>query len=57
MARAYQHYLPGNHIWHITHRCRKRELLLKFAKDRSRWFFWILGDIWAGDFELHRALE
>ena len=36
MARANRHYLPGNHIWHITHRCHKREFLLKFAKDRRR---------------------
>ena len=23
--------------WHITHRCHKREFLLKFARDRQRW--------------------
>jgi hypothetical protein len=23
MARANPHYLPGNHIWHITHHCNK----------------------------------
>jgi REP element-mobilizing transposase RayT len=36
MARANRHILPG-HVWHITHRCHKREFLLKFAKDRKRW--------------------
>ena len=33
MARAKRHYIPG-YIWHITHRCHKREFLLKFSKDR-----------------------
>jgi putative transposase len=41
MARAKRHYIPG-HIWHITHRCHKREFLLKFAKDRRRWLLWLL---------------
>jgi putative transposase len=40
MARANRHYIPG-HIWHITHRCHKREFLLKFAKDRHRWLQWL----------------
>lgn len=40
MARAKRHYLPG-HIWHITHRCHKREWLLKFARDRRRWLQWL----------------
>ena len=40
MARASRHYIPG-HIWHITHRCHKREFLLKFAKDRQRWLRWL----------------
>jgi len=35
MARAYRHFIPG-YIWHITHRCHKRDFLLKFAKDRNR---------------------
>jgi len=34
MARAKRHFLPG-HVWHITHRCHKKEFLLKFARDRS----------------------
>jgi len=41
MARANRHYLPGNHIWHITHRCHKREFLLKFARDRQTWLRWL----------------
>jgi len=36
MARANRHFIPG-HIWHLTHRCHKREFLLKFSKDRNRW--------------------
>lgn len=40
MARAQRHYLPGQ-VWHITHRCHKREFLLKFAKDRRRWLKWL----------------
>ena len=35
MPRANRHYIPGC-IWHITHRCHKKEFLLKFARDRSR---------------------
>ncbi|SMC96748.1 REP element-mobilizing transposase RayT [Desulfocicer vacuolatum DSM 3385] len=40
MARAKRHYLPG-HVWHITHRCHKKEFLLKFARDRRRWVAWL----------------
>ncbi len=40
LARAHRHYIPG-HIWHITHRCHKREFLLKFSKDRHRWLLWL----------------
>ena len=40
MARANRHHIP-NQIWHITHRCHKREFLLKFSKDRSRWMQWL----------------
>jgi putative transposase len=40
MARAKRHYLAGN-IWHITHRCHKREFLLKFSKDRRRYLQWL----------------
>jgi hypothetical protein len=24
-------------VWHITHRCHKKEFLLKFGRDRRRW--------------------
>ena len=40
MARAKRHYIPGQ-IWHITHRCHKREFLLKFARDRKCWLKWL----------------
>ncbi len=40
MARANRHYIP-EHIWHITHRCHKREFLFKFSKDRQRWLQWL----------------
>ena len=40
MARAKRHYIPG-HIWHITHRCHKREFLFRFSKDRHRWLQWL----------------
>ena len=34
MPRANRYFLPG-HIWHITHRCHKKEFLLKFTGDRK----------------------
>ena len=40
MPRANRIFLPG-HIWHITHRCHKKEFLLTFAKDRQRWLYWL----------------
>ena len=40
MARANRHYIPGQ-VWHITHRCHKKEFLLKFARDRRRWYHWL----------------
>ena len=40
MPRANRHYIPG-YVWHITHRCHKREFLLKFARDRRRWMAWL----------------
>ena len=40
MARANRHYIPG-YVWHITHRCHKKEFLLKFARDRRRWIDWL----------------
>jgi REP element-mobilizing transposase RayT len=41
MARANRYYQPGL-IWHITHRCHKREFLLKFIKDKQMWSRWVL---------------
>lgn len=40
MARAKRHFIPG-YIWHITHRCHKREFLLKFSRDRHRYLQWL----------------
>jgi len=40
MPRANRHYIPGC-VWHITHRCHKKEFLLKFEKDRQRWRYWL----------------
>ncbi len=40
MARAKRHFLPG-HVWHLTHRCHKKEFLLKFVKDRQRCLYWM----------------
>ncbi|MDY6990942.1 MAG: transposase, partial [Thermodesulfobacteriota bacterium] len=31
MPRANRHYVPG-YVWHITHRCHKKEFLLRFAR-------------------------
>ena len=41
MARANRCYEPGL-IWHITHRCHKREFLLRFIKDKQAWCRWVL---------------
>ncbi len=40
MPRANRHFL-SNHVWHITHRCHKKEFLLKFVRDRRRWLHWL----------------
>ena len=40
MPRANRHYIPG-YVWHITHRCHKKEFLLKFGRDRRRWMDWL----------------
>ena len=40
MPRANRHYIPG-YVWHVTHRCHKKEFLLKFAKDRKRCLQWL----------------
>jgi REP-associated tyrosine transposase len=36
MPRANRTFVP-NQVWHLTHRCHKKEFLLKFARDRRRW--------------------
>ena len=38
--RANRYHISGC-IWHITHRCHKREFLPKFGRDRRRWIRWI----------------
>ncbi len=40
MPRANRYFLPGK-TWHITQRCHKKEFLLKFARDRDRWIYWL----------------
>jgi len=40
MARANRHFISG-YAWHLTHRCHKREFLLKFGKDKQRWMHWL----------------
>jgi putative transposase len=40
MARAKRHFITG-YVWHITHRCHKRDFLLKLVKDRQRWIDWL----------------
>ena len=40
MPRAHRYFLPG-HVWHITHRCHKQQFLLKFARDRRVWVYWL----------------
>jgi putative transposase len=40
MPRANRHYAPG-YVWHITHRCHKREFLLKFSRDREAFRGWL----------------
>lgn len=40
MARANRHFLSG-YVWHITHRCHKKEFLLKLVKDRQRLLYWL----------------
>ena len=40
MPRANRYFIPG-HVWHITHRCHKKEFLLKFDKDRENWIKWL----------------
>jgi putative transposase len=41
MPRANRHFLPG-YVWHITHRCHRRNFLLKFGRDRHSYLVWVL---------------
>ncbi len=38
--RANRHFYPGT-VWHVTHRCHKREFLLKFRRDKDSWRQWM----------------
>lgn len=40
MPRGSKHYISG-YVWHITHRCHKKEFLLRFDRDRRRWLQWL----------------
>ena len=40
MPRANRYFLPG-YVWHITHRCHQKQFLLKFARDRRRYLYWL----------------
>ncbi len=40
MPRANRYFTSGN-IWHLTHRCHKKEYLFKFQKDRVDWMYWL----------------
>lgn len=40
MPRGNRYHLPS-YVWHITHRCHKQDFLLKFARDRRRWEYWL----------------
>ncbi len=40
MRRANRFFVE-DHVWHITHRCHKRDFLLKFVRDRHRWIYWL----------------
>jgi putative transposase len=40
MPRAHRYHLNG-YIWHLTHRCHRRQFLLRFARDRRAWRRWL----------------
>src|SRR5262245_48475982 len=40
MARAHRIHVPSQ-VWHLTHRCHRRQFLLKFARDRRLWRAWL----------------
>ena len=40
MPRAQRTHLSG-HVWHLTHRCHRRQFLLRFVRDRRVWRRWL----------------
>ena len=40
MPRAHRTHLAG-YVWHITHRCHRRQFLLRFGRDRRAWRGWL----------------
>jgi len=40
IARAKRHFLP-RYAWHITHRCHKREFLIKLQRVLRSWMSWL----------------
>lgn len=40
MPRANRYFVPGQ-VWHITHRCHEKSFLLRFARDRRRYRYWL----------------
>ena len=40
MTRAKNNLVSGL-VWHLTHRCHDQKFLLKFARDRKRWMYWM----------------
>ena len=40
MPPANRHFLPG-YVWHITHRCHQKKFLLKSARERRRYLYWV----------------
>ena len=41
MPRANRHYFPG-YLWHLTHRCHKRENLLEARREKLSWLEWLM---------------
>jgi putative transposase len=40
MPRVNRHFASG-YAWHLTHRCHKREFLLKFTNDLKTLALWL----------------
>ena len=40
MPPANRHFLPG-YVWHIMHRCHQKKFLLKSARERRRYLYWV----------------